>query len=263
VTAVGDNKQQIMRWAMAMDDAFSPFEAEFSAKRTPLLNNYRSSPDLVRIQDILAKAIDAKAASAVSKSEGTIVGHSCEVWDFQTANAEAKCLAGFCRGRGWQSTNSTPRDFAVLVRMKAADYMAALEPAFASRGLIVRNEAAQVGKVALQELLSEVLSETLVNLLRFVTSERAGRYWTDCLDAQCAMKGLTVDDEDRRAKVAKSLDQLAAAFASEFPTPPADRAAACAIVKRLVWPEGFTRRIPCVSARRLVRKGNRRRHVAS
>ena len=29
VTAVGDNKQQIMRWAMAMDDPFTAFEADF------------------------------------------------------------------------------------------------------------------------------------------------------------------------------------------------------------------------------------------
>ena len=57
VTAVGDNKQQIMRWAMAMDDPFTPFEADFKAQRTSLLNNYRSSPDLVRIQGILAKAL--------------------------------------------------------------------------------------------------------------------------------------------------------------------------------------------------------------
>ena len=61
VTAVGDNKQQIMRWAMAMADPFTPFEADFNAQRTPLHNNYRSSPDLVRIQDVLAKAPGCKS----------------------------------------------------------------------------------------------------------------------------------------------------------------------------------------------------------
>ena len=60
VTAVGDNKQQIMRWAMAMDDPFAAFDADFGAKRTPLFNNYRSSPDLVRIQHVLAQALDAQ-----------------------------------------------------------------------------------------------------------------------------------------------------------------------------------------------------------
>jgi superfamily I DNA/RNA helicase len=69
VTAVGDNKQQIMRFAMAMNDPFTPYEADFKAQRTPLKNNYRSSPDLVRIQDILAHAIDTKTIKPVSKSE--------------------------------------------------------------------------------------------------------------------------------------------------------------------------------------------------
>ena len=36
VTAVGDHKQQIMRWAMAMDDPFTAFDADFKAQRTPL-----------------------------------------------------------------------------------------------------------------------------------------------------------------------------------------------------------------------------------
>ena len=58
VTAVGDKKQQIMRWAMAMNEPFVEYERDFDAKRTPLFNNYRSSPELVRIQHVLAQALD-------------------------------------------------------------------------------------------------------------------------------------------------------------------------------------------------------------
>jgi hypothetical protein len=72
VTAVGDNKQQIMRWAMAMDDPFAAFDADFKAKRTPLYNNYRSSPELVRIQHILAQALDAKSVKPVSKTAAVL-----------------------------------------------------------------------------------------------------------------------------------------------------------------------------------------------
>jgi superfamily I DNA/RNA helicase len=84
VTAVGDNKQQIMRWAMAMEEPFVEFERNFGAKRTSLLNNYRSSPELVRIQHILAQALDAEAVEPVSKVEGAISGDSCAVWDFSS-----------------------------------------------------------------------------------------------------------------------------------------------------------------------------------
>jgi superfamily I DNA/RNA helicase len=120
VTAVGDNKQQIMRFAMAMDDPFTPYEADFKAQRTPLKNNYRSSPDLVRIQDILARAVDNKPVTPVSKSKGTIVGNSCEVWDFKTAAAEADCLAEFVTSE-MKTYKLKPRDFCILVRVRAGD----------------------------------------------------------------------------------------------------------------------------------------------
>ena len=46
MTAVGDNKQQVMRWAMALDDAFATFEPDFKAERISLIRNYRSSREL-------------------------------------------------------------------------------------------------------------------------------------------------------------------------------------------------------------------------
>jgi AAA domain len=233
VTAVGDNKQQIMRFAMAMDDPFMPYEADFKTQRTPLKNNYRSTPDLVRIQDILARALDTKTVTPVSKSKGTIVGNSCEVWDFKTAAAEAKCLAEFVASE-MNTYKLKPRDFCILVRVRAAEYMKVLEPAFATCGLQLRNEAAAVGEVALQELLSETVSEILVTLLRLVTAERAGRHWTDCMEAVCFMRGLALDDDNGRAKIAKALDELARDFAATYAAPVGARAQAEAIVKKLL-----------------------------
>lgn len=233
VTAVGDNKQQIMRFAMAMDDPFTPYETDFKAQRTPLKNNYRSSPDLVRIQDILARALDTKTLTAISKSKGTIIGNSCEVWDFKTAAAEAKCLAEFVASE-MKAYTLKPRDFCILVRVRAADYMNVLEPAFAGWGLQLRNEAAAVGEVALQELLSETVSEILVTLLRLVTAERAGHHWIDCMETVCFMRGLALDDDAGRAKVAKALDELARDFTATYPAPVATRPQTEAVIKKLL-----------------------------
>jgi superfamily I DNA/RNA helicase len=219
-----------MRFAMAMDDPFTPYEGDFKAGRTPLKNNYRSSPDLVRIQDILARALDTKTVTPVSKSRGTIVGSSCQVWDFKTATPEAKCLAEFVASE-MKTYKLKPGDFCILVRVRAGDYMKVLEPAFATCGLQLRNEAAAVGEVALQELLSETVSEILMTLLRLVTAERAGRHWTDCMEAVCFMRGLALDDDNGRAKIAKVLDDLARDFAATYPAPVATRAQAQAIVK--------------------------------
>lgn len=233
VTAVGDNKQQIMRWAMAMDDPFTVFETDFKVQRTPLLNNYRSSPDLVRIQNVLAKALDAKSLTPVSKTDATIVGDSCAVWDFTTPAREADCLADFVNNQ-IAEYELKPRDFSILVRQKAAAYMEILEPHFAAKGLHLRNEAAQIGSIALQELLAEDLSEILVTLLRFLTSERAGHHWTDCLEAVCMLRGLASDDDRGRSRVVKDLNDFGTAFKKRYPTPPNNLDSVHVLVKELI-----------------------------
>lgn len=257
VTAVGDNKQQIMRWAMAMDDPFTPFEADFKATRTPLLHNYRSSPDLVRIQDVLAKALDVKSITPVSKAEGTIVGDSCEVWDFSTVEAEAETLADFI-AKEMKTYGLKPRDFSILVRMKAADYLAKLEPAFVGQGIILRNEAAKVGKVALQELFTELLSDILITVLRLVTSERAGGRWTECLDAVCSLRGLALDDDDRRQKEVRVLQEFSDEFAKRFHAPPNDEAKAEAIIDFVI---DFIGQANLLAASPAYRQGNWYKHV--
>jgi superfamily I DNA/RNA helicase len=233
VTAVGDNKQQIMRWALAMDDPFMPFETEFKAKRTPLVNNYRSSPDLVRIQDVLAKALDAKSSTPVSKTKGTVSGDSCAVWDFSAPDVEAYRLAVFV-SKQMTEHKLTPRDFCVLVRQKAADYMKVLEPAFAKLKLPLRNEVEQVGEVTLQELLAEDLSEYLIALLRLFTSARAGRHWTVCLDLMGMLNGLALDDEAGRVKVVKRLNAFEVDFRKTYPNPVTSQADAEEVVRSLI-----------------------------
>jgi superfamily I DNA/RNA helicase len=233
LTAVGDNKQQIMRWAMAMNDPFTPFETEFKAKRTPLLHNYRSSPDLVRIQNVLAKALDAKASTPVSKSEGTVSGDSCAVWDFSTPEAEASHLADFVSAQ-MKEHNLAPRDFCLLVRQKPADYMKVLEPAFAKKGLSLRNEAELVGAVAVQELLAEDLSEYVVALLRLFTNARAGRHWTACLDMMCRLCGVASDDDAGREKIVKRLNVFEDQFRKTHPKPVTSVAEAKTLIGELI-----------------------------
>jgi UvrD-like helicase C-terminal domain len=222
-----------MRWAMAMDDPFTPFEADFKAQRTPLFNNYRSSPELVRIQDVLAKALDAKATKLASKVEGTISGSVCAVWDFSAPTIEADNLAAFV-SKQMAEHKLLPRDFSVLVRQKAGDYTKLLEPAFAKHGLSLRNEALPLGSVALQELLAEDLSEYLVALLCLFTNHRAGRHWTSSLDMMCDLRGLATDDDAGRAQVVKDLNAYSTEFRRRYPKPVAKRAEAVVLVRSLV-----------------------------
>ncbi|NBE09460.1 UvrD-helicase domain-containing protein [Paragemmobacter ruber] len=233
ITAVGDNKQQIMRWAMAMDDPFAAFDADFAGKRTPLYNNYRSSPELVRIQHILAQALDARAVEPISKTAITIAGDSCAIWDFSTPEVEAARLAAFVASE-MKTHDLGPRDFVLLVRQKAADYAAVLEPAFNAAGIPLRNEAGAVGAVMLQELLAEEVSELAVVILRLAMTKRAGRYWTECQEALATLHGITPDDEAARSRLAHELDTYTLKLCKTHPTPPKSKAAARMIIDDII-----------------------------
>lgn len=233
ITAVGDNKQQIMRWAMAMDDPFAAFDRDYGATRTPLYNNYRSSPDLVRIQHVLAQALDARAVAPISKATGTVTGDSCAIWDFSTPETEADTLAAFVASE-METHKLQPRDFVLLVRQKAAEYADTLEPAFLASGLSLRNEAGAVGAMMLQELLTEEASELLVSILRLATTKRAGRYWASCQQALAGLRGIAPDDEIEQTKLARQLDSFALELGTAHPKPPASLKDARRIVDEVV-----------------------------
>lgn len=233
ITAVGDNKQQIMRWAMAMADPFAAFDADFGAVRTPLFNNYRSSPELVRIQHILAQALDPKAVTPVSKAKPTIDGASCAIWDFSTPQIEAARLAGFVAAE-MKVHGLGPRDFVLLIRQRADRYAAVLEPAFQAAGLALRNEASMIGAVALQDLLPDEASRLVVGLLRLATTPRAGRYWSECQEALSALRGIGPDDANAQARFARELDEFAIGLARRNPAPPVDRAATVAVIREVL-----------------------------
>lgn len=230
ITAVGDNKQQIMRWAMAMDDPFAAFDVDFGATRTPLYNNYRSSPELVRIQHVLAQALDAQAVEPVSKTVGSVAGNSCAIWDFSTPDIEAHRLGAFVAAE-MEAHELGPRDFVLLVRQKAAEYAAVLEPAFQAAGIPLRNEAGTVGTVMLQELLAEEVSELLIAVLRLAMTKRAGRYWTECQEALGALRGISPDEEAAQTRFERELDAYAAQLSADYPEPPTSEDNARALIE--------------------------------
>ncbi|MDE2469149.1 MAG: ATP-dependent helicase [Bradyrhizobium sp.] len=244
VTAVGDNKQQIMRWAMAMDDPFAAFDTDFKSKRIPLYNNYRSSPELVRIQHVLAQALDAKSVKPVSKTSTAISGDSSAVWDFSSPEREAEKLAAFVASE-MKAHDLGPRDFVLLVRQKAADYAAVLQPAFAAAGIPLRNEAGQVGAMMLQELLAEEASELIISVLRLAMTKRAGRHWTECQETLGSLRGIGPDDEIEQDRFVKELDAYAMRLGRDYPTPPAAGPAARKLIDDVL---GFIGRSRLVAA---------------
>lgn len=79
VTAVGDDKQRIMGFAGARIDAFSRFESRFRARNFKLVRNYRSSPTMVAVQQVLADSLERNGAAVESMVEEAIEGDQAQI----------------------------------------------------------------------------------------------------------------------------------------------------------------------------------------
>jgi len=216
ITAVGDNKQQIMKWANAMENPFDVFMNDFAAGHTKLLNNYRSLPELVRIQHDLAKSIDPNAVAAVSKIQSANGGINCEIREFSTPEIEAKNLTNYI----CDSINNSgigPRDFVILVRQKADDFAPRLSSALSEKEIALSNQSSRIGSIYLQDLLTEPVSQILILILRVASDKRAGFLWNECLRALSSIRGLDPDDELNQNRLSLELDCFCRKFKQFYP----------------------------------------------
>jgi superfamily I DNA/RNA helicase len=209
VTAVGDDKQRIMVWAGARVDAFARFEGDFHARRIPLLLNFRSSPDLVRIQHVVARALDAGVIESGARAERSIDGAVAQIWNFRTEASEARQIAEWL-AQDIRSRHTQPRDYALLVRQTADRFEAQLSAAMQAVGLKIRNESRKVGRTTLQDLLVETLTKIGVSLMRLAAQRRAPEAWMIASEAILRLRNADLDDDVACQNAERSLSECLA-----------------------------------------------------
>jgi len=171
VTAVGDNKQRIMRFAGAVDDAMVRFEGVFDASHHNLLSNFRSSPGLVELQHHIATELDPGIDSAVSQAQAES-GVAATIWSFAGDQDQAAAIAAWIRA-DIDRSDRTAADFSLLLKQKVSDSEPILAAALLSQGIALRNDDAKYNKIALQDILKHEASVLLLATLR-LAHERAG-----------------------------------------------------------------------------------------
>lgn len=224
VTAVGDDKQRIMGWAGARLDAFSQFEKDFAAKRVRLLFNFRSSPELVSIQHVIARRLEADAQPAQSKTSCAISGDAAQVWVSDSCDEEASHLAAWLK-QDMTARGKDPRDYVILVRQKADQYEDELSPALQVMGLRLRNESRQLGKISLQDLLVDTYSGIVIAMLRLAASTRDALAWNVASAAVLRLREIDEDDEARSLAAIKELSECVKRLRAEMVTPPSSERA--------------------------------------
>ena len=213
LTAVGDHKQQIMRWAMALEDPFSMFEQDFNAERILLVNNYRSSPTLIRIQHEIALAVDDNAEQSEPKGPPDFPEEDSVILDFSTSGDEAEYLAKFIRS-AISKDALNPRDFVILVKQKASEYATELAPTFLESGVRVRDES------DIQDTLAERLVSDIISFLRLGSMRRAGKLWLDCNRIVLRLMGYSPEDSVEALSVQERVSSFHLVLRQEMSTMP-------------------------------------------
>ena len=207
LTAVGDNKQRIMVWAGAIPDIFARFKLDFDPIETPLLFNFRSSPGLVRIQKVVAAAIESHTPDVQSQAQSEIDGDVAQVWTFGELSQEARKIAEWLNA-DMSARGTLPRDYGLLVRQTAERFEPELNKAFSRVGLHLRNESKQIGKTTIQDLLGERFSMVSVALLRLAITKRDPQSWSIASEALERLRAIDPDDPIDANRVTSELTKF-------------------------------------------------------
>lgn len=209
LTAVGDDKQRIMGWAGAMDDGFERLEGDFQTNEVTLLSNWRSHADLVTIQHVIAQAIDNETPVIEAKARRSIDDDIAAIWTYDTRKAECEGISDWIVNQVGDGVVSVDQ-VALLVRNRADDVEVEFAPVFESRGLTLRNVARNLGDIAIQDLLSEELTEAVLPLLKLGAMQRSPENWLLATELQHSLRGIDPDDEDGGALIVTDLEKLIA-----------------------------------------------------
>ena len=199
VTAVGDDKQRIMSFAGARTDAFSRFESHFQAQNFKLVRNYRSSPTMVAVQQVLADSLERNGAAVESMVEQAIKDDHAQIWRFRTRGAEAEKIAEWLvEDMGVRALQ--PDDYAILVKQKADAFERDLTAELKARKIALRNESLAIERVQLQDLRVSTLYRLFLPVLKLMTSAtRQPQTWSSAMSTLLVIREALGDEARQRA----------------------------------------------------------------
>ena len=232
VTAVGDHKQRIMGWAGARQDAFERFEADFGAQRVNLLFNFRSSPELVRVQHVVAQALDPQSPQILSQAASQLERDVVQVWKSSSTVAEGQRLAQWLAA-DMVARKKKPRDYVLLVRQRADQFEEELEPRFAAVGLNLRNESRAVGRTNVQDLMVDEAASVALAALQLATGQRSAAAWLSLSSTVNALRGADEEHEFLRSCADREIKDFLSTLGTEIRDETPSIESAVAVTQRI------------------------------
>lgn len=163
INAVGDSKQSIMKWAGAKKNIFELYQTDFFAKKIELVSNYRSAPNLVKIQHSIIKALEGDAAKLTTAKNKTYEENTgnCEVFFHENESLEADNISKYIYDC-IEHEKIEQREICILVRQTPIKYIEFLDKKLKQYDIKCRIENDY------QEMLSEPIISIIISLMNIL-----------------------------------------------------------------------------------------------
>ena len=201
LTAVGDNKQAIMRWAGANPDIFQDYIRDFNSNKYQLLMNHRSVPKLIEFQKEVHQILNSNHSSIQSNYYPEFQEGEITLFEFENESLEAELIANDIESK--IQGGIRPSEICILAKQKVDDYSSKLIITLSSKGIKARIENEY------QELLKDPTCNLLLDLISCSQGKRDPLIWENISNFYGNINGIDEFTDDLiLAKSYKEIDNI-------------------------------------------------------
>lgn len=201
LTAVGDNKQAIMRWAGANPDIFPDYKLDFKANEYQLLMNHRSVPKLVEFQKEVHQILNSNHSSIQTNNYPEFQEGEITLFEFENESLEAKLIANDIESK--IQVGIRPSEICILAKQKVGIYSFELISILNSKGIKARIENEY------QDILKDPTCNLLLDLISCSQGKRDPLIWENISNFYGNINGIDeLTDELILAKSYKEIDNI-------------------------------------------------------
>ena len=201
LTAVGDDKQAIMRWAGAKPDIFPDYIRDFNSNEYQLLMNHRSVPKLVEFQKEVHQILNSNHSSIQTNNYPEFQEGEITLFEFENESLEAKLIANDIESK--IQGGIRPSEICILAKQKVGIYSFELISILNSKGIKARIENEY------QDILKDPTCNLLLDLISCSQGKRDPLIWENTSNFYGNINGIDeLTDELILAKSYKEIDNI-------------------------------------------------------
>ena len=201
LTAVGDNKQAIMRWAGAKPDIFPDYIRDFNSNEYQLLMNHRSVPKLVEFQKEVHQILNEDTNIFQINDYPEFQEGEITLFEFDNEISEAEAIAIDIESKLQRGIR--PSEICILVKQTVNVYSSELILRLNCKGIKARIENEY------QEILKDPTCNLLLDLISCSQGKRSPLIWENISNFYGNINGIDeVTDELTVAKSYKEIDNI-------------------------------------------------------